>query len=429
MICLNKAELRKKFNICVETLDKILDYLQLPYEIKIASNYKRVPYYNEESINKIEQFLKENKDTNLFFTKLNYERKGWSIPKIAKELNCDRCRIERIIKILNLHYEKGKQNYYTDDEKNLIVNGVNSNIRKEFPKLHYIHTLAKYFNVDDSTINHWIDFLNLNYQTNNKGKYLDDCEFDKLKTYINNHDIHDNMWKSKKQEYSYKGYTLISSLKKDYNLTKIPYNYCDYLGIKIYDFPNHLNGRISHYIKTEDVQKLTNYLNSTTSKERQRCMMKITNNKKFGCDYYAQSSNIKRKSKWLFDNIEFDSKWEIYYYFYLKNNNMNFQMQVPIDYCESNGKHRIYKCDFYLIDSDEYIEIKGDYMMNKNNELKTFYESDNQSKLDAKTKCMKEHNVKIISKKEIKSFIDYFKKNCTIPIIDNRTKKINADLR
>lgn len=67
-------------------------------------------------------------------------------------------------------------------------------------------------------------------------------------------------------------------------------------------------------------------------------------------------------------------------------------------------------------------------MMNKNNELKTFYESDNQSKLDTKTKCMKEHNVKIISKKEIKPFIDYFKKNCTIPIIDNRTKKINTNL-
>ena len=53
----------------------------------------------------------------------------------------------------------------------------------------------------------------------------------------------------------------------------------------------------------------------------------------------------------------------------------------------------------------------------------------NYLKLDAKTKCMKEHNVKIISKKEIKPFIDYFKKkNCIIPIIDNRTKKINTNL-
>lgn len=62
------------------------------------------------------------------------------------------------------------------------------------------------------------------------------------------------------------------------------------------------------------------------------------------------------------------------------------------------------------------------------NYKKVAYPNDNQSKLDAKTKCMKEHNVKIISKKEIKPFIYYFKKNCTIPIIDNRTKKINTKL-
>lgn len=429
--CLNKAELCKKFKICAESLDKILDYLELPFEIKIASNHKRVSYYNQESINKIEGFLKDKTSNNIanFFKNLTKLKKGYSIPMITEELNCDRSKIERIIKVLNLHYEKGKQNYYTDNEKDLIINAISDDIKQEFPKLHHVHTLANNFNVDDSTINHWIDFLNLNYQTNNKGKYLDDCEFDKLKNYVNNHNIHMDMWKSKKQKYSYKGYTLISSLKENYNLTKIPYNYCDYLGIKIYDFPNHLSGNISHYIKNEDVEKLTNYLNSMDSKERQQHMMKITNNKTFGCDYYSQSPNAKRKSKWLFDDIEFDSKWEIYYYFYLKSNNIKFQMQVPIDYCESNGKHRIYKCDFYLINSDEYIEVKGDYMMNKNNELKVFYESDNQSKLDAKTKCMKEHNVKIISKKEIKPFIDYFKKNCTIPIIDNRTKKINADLR
>ena len=46
--CLNKAELRNKFNICAETLDKILDYLKLPFEIKIASNYKRVPFSNHD---------------------------------------------------------------------------------------------------------------------------------------------------------------------------------------------------------------------------------------------------------------------------------------------------------------------------------------------------------------------------------------------
>lgn len=198
--CLNKAELCKKFNLTNDVMNRIISYLELPSEIRIATNYKKVPYYTQESVNKIEEFVKDKttKEIGIFFNNLNRSKKGYSIPMIAEELNCDRSKIERIIKVLNLHYEKGKQNYYTDNEKDLIVNGVNSNIRKEFPKLHYIHTLANNFNVDDSTINHWIDFLNLNYQTNNKGKYLDDCEFDKLKSYVNNHNIHEDMWKSKK---------------------------------------------------------------------------------------------------------------------------------------------------------------------------------------------------------------------------------------
>ena len=73
---LNKAELRKKFNICAETLDKILDYLELPFEIKIATNYKRVPYYNQESVDKIEKFMKEEYNSN-FFMSLTLHEKGW----------------------------------------------------------------------------------------------------------------------------------------------------------------------------------------------------------------------------------------------------------------------------------------------------------------------------------------------------------------
>lgn len=169
---------------------------------------------------------------------------------------------------------------------------------------------------------------------------------------------------------------------------------------------------------------------------------------KYGCENPSSSEEVKEKirnawseksedeieeimkkhyHKWSFDDIQFDSKWEIYYYFYLKNNNMNFQMQVPLEYKYENKKCR-YFCDFYLIDSNEYVEIKNPTCLNENGNLKVAYPNDNQSKLDAKTKCMKEHNVKIISKKEIKPFIDYFKKNCTIPIIDNRTKKINTHL-
>ena len=59
----NKAELQKKFNLCYDSINKITNHLQLPYELKMATNYKKVPYYSQESVNKIEEFLK-NKTSN-----------------------------------------------------------------------------------------------------------------------------------------------------------------------------------------------------------------------------------------------------------------------------------------------------------------------------------------------------------------------------
>ena len=100
---LNKAELLEKFNLCYDSLNKILNYLKLPFEIKISANYKKVPYYNKESRTKIEEFLKDNSSNYVanFFRNLARLRKGYSIPILAEELKFDRERIEKAIKILN----------------------------------------------------------------------------------------------------------------------------------------------------------------------------------------------------------------------------------------------------------------------------------------------------------------------------------------
>ena len=40
-------------------------------------------------------------------------------------------------------------------------------------------------------------------------------------------------------------------------------------------------------------------------------------------------------------------------------------------------------------------------------------------------KCMIDYNVKIISKKEIKPYVKYFKENCKIPIINAKTNQVS----
>lgn len=586
---LNKAELRKKFKICAETLDKILDYLELPFEIKIATNYKRVPYYNQESVNKIEKFMKEEYNSN-FFMSLTLREKGWSIPNLMEEFDCSRVIIERCIE--KLHLNNKSPFYCSDEDKNKIkeyLDGINkedlyivpTHIRYEHGDTKcsdrfYVGTLCKYFHTYRDTIKNRLKFLKIELSEDNVGQYITDEQFLYFKNYLETHDITKDMRDSHNSEHE--GFTLLSSFKKSLNLTNIPYRYCEFLGIQIYDFHNGLSGNISHYIKNEDCEKLINYVKSKSTKERRDEMVRFTSNKKFGCDYPLQSEDVKSKikdtnlerygvanphqneeikkraeetnlikygaknpfqaddfrekadnslikkygslenykeyqrnkskatklerygnenyvntdkyketclekygednifktqyfrekreqtsllkygtplpmnceevrehtretwsnktdeeiknimekhfHKWIFNGLRFDSKWEIVYYFYLISNNIKFKMQVPLSYKEGN-KDRIYLCDFYLIDTDELIEIKNPRCLDENGNLKTFYKNDSQSKLNAKNKCMIDNNVKILSKNEMKPYVDYFRENCKIPIINNKTNEIS----
>lgn len=163
---------------------------------------------------------------------------------------------------------------------------------------------------------------------------------------------------------------------------------------------------VDNYFKTEEgINKIKNMWSKKSKEEMKEIM-----NKHF--------------HKWIFDNQLFDSKWEIYYYFYLKNNNIKFEREYPFDYYFDNKKC-VYLCDFHLIDTNEFIEIKGSHMIDVNGNLKEHYNNDNQNKLNAKTKCMIDNHVKIISKNEIKFYVNYFKENCNDVIIDNKTKEIN----
>lgn len=82
-------------------------------------------------------------------------------------------------------------------------------------------------------------------------------------------------------------------------------------------------------------------------------------------------NNFKSKYKWYFiknDNIiNCRSGYEVIYANYLIKNNINFEYE-PTCFKLENGKR--YTPDFYLIDTDEYIEIKGSFKANENSHQK-----------------------------------------------------------
>ena len=97
-----------------------------------------------------------------------------------------------------------------------------------------------------------------------------------------------------------------------------------------------------------------------------------------------------------FYNFEtFDSSWELAYYIFLKDHNIEFEYHPsPIKY-QDNDKSRRYFPDFIV--NNKIIEIKGSQLMNKNGKLKDH----------GKQKLLEEIHATIISDAEILTYLNY----------------------
>lgn len=115
-----------------------------------------------------------------------------------------------------------------------------------------------------------------------------------------------------------------------------------------------------------------------------------------------------RPPKYKFNDITFDSSWELAFYVYhYKNGNDIKREPYTINYT-FNGKTHKYYPDFEV--NGQLYEIKGDQFI-KNGKMCNIYEDEINELAEAKRKCAVEHNVKFIFKNEIKPYLDWIKAN------------------
>ena len=106
---------------------------------------------------------------------------------------------------------------------------------------------------------------------------------------------------------------------------------------------------------------------------------------------------------YTFNNIKFDSSWELAYYIWLKDHNIDFEYQpnMPIEY-KVNNLIKYYYPDFLI--NNQFYEIKGNQFFNENNQLINPF----NNTLDIeKYQCMIDNNVKILREKDIIPILDY----------------------
>ena len=146
---------------------------------------------------------------------------------------------------------------------------------------------------------------------------------------------------------------------------------------------------VDYYSQTKEHKK----------KSKQTCQ------KRYGADYYSQTHECaqKRRKRIQYDNLTFDSSWEIEVYKFCKENNIpcEYQPNIQFEY-EYDGKTHTYQPDF-LINGKIY-EIKGEQFFDGDKMVCHFNRNEyNDGLAESKHQCMIKNNVIILRKQHIKN--------------------------
>lgn len=177
------------------------------------------------------------------------------------------------------------------------------------------------------------------------------------------------------------------------------------------------------------------------SKDTMKEKMQKTCLEKYGVLYPMQNYDIqlKSKKKYTYNNIQFDSSWELALYIYCIDNNINFEYHPSISFSYTyNDNEYSYFPDFKI--ENEFIELKGlQFFENKdvNGKMINPYDRSQDDKFEAKHQCILKNNVKIITDcskyidyvnlKYTKDFLGLFENNLPFPYL-NETLQDTSDM-
>ena len=376
----------------------------------------------EEKLRKIKQwewedYLKANARPDLIGKECNCERCNTTfIAKKSQQLYCSKC----ILDLARIRNYGSLENYYSianNNLKNTMLEkyGVDNIMKLEASQQKAINTKKEKYGENFEKISEKIEKTkeeryNNKYYVNiekrkqtNLQKFNAECNW-------SNPENHKKCIESGKKNDSYK-----KAVSKRKNTNK-----------KRYNNENYTN-------REQAVETLNNRygVNSTFESDAIRAKGKDTLIEKYGVDNIAKyeperqrrseyfkahptinlpgvkekvinsclkNGGFQHRNTYKYNNLVFDSSWELYYYLYLSHHNIQFIYKPQGLTYNVNGKNHIYFPDFY---TDHYIELKGDNLVDENGILQDF----NGKKYIEKTNFLRSINVEFIFSKDIKPII------------------------
>lgn len=129
-----------------------------------------------------------------------------------------------------------------------------------------------------------------------------------------------------------------------------------------------------------------------------------TNVKKYGVPYPIMLNPNPHVGRFSFekDGIKFDSKWEMAYYTFLKENSIDFifQPNITFEYI-LDGKVHKYHPDFLV--NGQLIEIKGDHFFKEDGTAQCPFDHSKDRLFQAKLECMMKNNVKVLRESDLRN--------------------------
>ena len=161
---------------------------------------------------------------------------------------------------------------------------------------------------------------------------------------------------------------------------------------------------------------------SEDRKEQRRIRSRNTFRKNLGVDWPAQSHEVicKCRAPYYYDGIYFKSSWELAKFIFHKDHGDRFEYQpnIRLEYVDDLGAHHWYHPDFIV--GGEIQEVKGDLFFKNldptSGQMLCPYRNKDETDEDyeikckqyqAKYVCMQENHVRILTREDIKQYLDY----------------------
>ncbi len=367
----------KKLNLARQTITKYVDYFQIPYdEIVDPIGHVLVKVLTLDNFEKLKYLLSLDENKNMKKI-LSHKKK---IELHGSLENAENKRVKKMLKTRSEWSDERKQEFNIKCIENLKKIYSDENMKKEIMNKTKNTRIKKYGS--------WENYSNT--MRNNQNKTL-------IKKYGSLKKANEVKFENKIKNLNEKGISKDEFYKQVFTkmLKTCSEKYGDGKEIKNISQLSVWRDKVEDYWENLSREELNNFV--------QKC--KNTCISRYGKD---NAFSFAVSGKYHYDNLIFDSKWEIYFYQYLKDNNIPFEYHTNdliFDYIY-NGIECKYHADFKV--NDIIYEIKGDHFFNDKGELINPFDSSDKKPL-AKQQCMKENNVVILKAKEIKKYEEWFK--------------------